>query len=428
MSQYANMIRALKTPWVMSRLTHLYGRRDGMLVAQTGRYIRLIKKHEELFGVSGQVQLISAPGRTELSGNHTDHNRGKVLAAAVNLDTVAAVSRRDDLRVRLCSEGYPTVELSLTELAPIPQEAGKTAALIRGVAARMQELGYAIGGFDAAVTSNVLSGSGLSSSAAFEVLVCAIFDSLYGQFQIPAPERAKIAQYAEYHYFGKPCGLMDQMASSVGGLVAIDFKKDEPDIKPLAYDFAAKGYALVVVGTGGSHDDLTADYAAIPLEMKQVAACFEEDVLRRVRPEQLMQELAAVRQKTSDRAVLRAMHFFQENKRVGDQTDALLRDDLQSFFKDVIASGRFSFMYLQNVYARPGEQQLSLALALAESLLGAGGAWRVHGGGFAGTTLNFVPLDQISSFTETMETAFGPRCCYQLDIRPEGAARIEGLD
>ncbi len=428
MNQYATMIRALKTPWVMSRLTHLYGRRDGMLVAQTGRYTRLVKRHEELFDVSGEVQLISAPGRTELSGNHTDHNRGKVLAAAVNLDTVAAVSRRDDLKVRLCSEGYPPVEISLTELDPSPAEEGKTASLIRGVAARMRELDYPIGGFDAAVTSNVLSGSGLSSSAAFEVLLCAIFDSLYGNFQIPAPERAKIAQYAENHYFGKPSGLMDQMASSVGGLVAIDFKKDEPDIKPLAYDFAAKGYALVVVSTGGSHDDLTADYATIPKEMKQVAACFGEEVLRRVRPEQLMQELASVRQKTSDRAVLRAMHYFQENKRVADQADALMRDDLQSFFLDLIASGRSSFMYLQNVYARPDEQQLSLALAMAENLLGKSGAWRVHGGGFAGTTLNFVPLAQVASFTESMEAVFGPHCCHQLDIRPEGAARIEGLE
>ncbi len=428
MSQYANMIRALKTPWVMQRLTHLYGRRDGMLVAQTGRYIRLLKKHEELFNVTGEVQLISAPGRTELSGNHTDHNRGRVLAAAVNLDTVAAVSRRDDLTVHLCSEGYPPVEVSLEELAPVPAEEGKTAALVRGVAARMKELGYPIGGFDAAVTSNVLSGSGLSSSAAFEVLLCAILDSLYGNFQITAPERAKIAQYAENHYFGKPSGLMDQMASSVGGLVAIDFKKDEPDIKPLAYDFAAKGYALVVVSTGGSHDDLTADYATIPQEMKQVAACFGEDVLRRVRPEQLFQELSSVRQKTSDRAVLRAMHFFQENSRVAEQTAALERDDLQAFFRDVVASGRSSFMYLQNVYARPNEQQLSLALALAESQLGHSGAWRVHGGGFAGTTLNFVPLAQVNSFTESMEAVFGAHCCHQLDIRPEGAARMDGLE
>lgn len=427
MSQYANMIRALKTPRVMSRLTHLYGRRDGMLVAQTARYTRLLKRHEELFNATGEVQLISAPGRTELSGNHTDHNRGKVLAAAVNLDTVAAVSRRNDLKVHLYSEGYPPVEISLEDLSPVPQEVGKTAALIRGVAAWMKELGYSIGGFDAAVTSNVLSGSGLSSSAAFEVLICAIFDSLYGDFKIPAPVRAQIAQYAEYHYFGKPCGLMDQMASSVGGLVAIDFKRDEPVIKPLSYDFAAKGYALVVVNTGGSHDDLTADYAAIPEEMKQVAACFGEDVLRRVRPEQLMQELGSVVKKTSGRAVLRAMHFFQENKRVADQTAALERDDLQSFFRDVIASGRSSFMYLQNVYARPGEQQLSLALAMAESLLGNDGAWRVHGGGFAGTTLNFVPLAQVDSFTEAMEAVFGPHCCYQLDIRPEGAARIEEL-
>lgn len=429
MNQYANMIRALKTPYVMSRLTHLYGRRDGMLVAQTARYTRLLKRHEELFNVSDEeVQLISAPGRTELSGNHTDHNRGKVLAAAVNLDTVAAVSKRDDMTVRLCSEGYPALEISLDNLAYVPAEVGKTAALIRGVAARMKELGYPIGGFDAAVTSNVLSGSGLSSSAAFEVLICAILDSLYGEFKISPIVRAQIAQFAENNYFGKPSGLMDQMASSVGGLVTIDFKKDEPDVKPISYDFAARGYALVVVNTGGSHDDLTADYASIPTEMKQVAAYFGEDVLRRVRPEQLMQEMSSVREKTSDRAVLRAMHFFNENKRVCDQVAALERDDLAAFYKDVIASGQSSFMYLQNVYARPNEQQLSLGLALAEDLLKSDGAWRVHGGGFAGTTLNFVPLDKVRTFTEAMEAAFGAHCCHQLDIRPEGAARIDGLN
>lgn len=425
MNQYAAMIRALKTPAVMARLTHLYGHRDGMLVAQTARYTRLLKKHEELFNVDGPVQLISAPGRTEISGNHTDHNRGRVLAAAVNLDTVAAVSPREDLTVRLHSDGYPELTLSLDDLSPSPREEGKTAALVRGVAARMRELGYPIGGFDAAVMSNVLSGSGLSSSAAFEVLLCAIFDSLYGGLKISAPDRAKIAQYAENHYFGKPSGLMDQMASSVGGLVTIDFKKDDPDIKPISYDFAARGYALVVVSPGGSHDDLTADYAAIPKEMKEVAACFGETVLRKVRPEQLFQEIATVREKTSDRAVLRAMHYFSENSRVADQVEALEKDDLQAFFRDVIASGRSSFMYLQNVYASPGAQQLSLALALAESMLGSAGAWRVHGGGFAGTTLNFVPLHRVASFTETMEAAFGPHCCYQLDIRPEGAARIE---
>ncbi len=427
MNQYASMIRALKTTPVMSRLTHLYGRRDGMLVAQTARYTRLLKRHEDLYNAPGIVQLISAPGRTELSGNHTDHNRGRVLAAAVNLDTVAAVSLRDDMTVRLSSDGYPAVEVSLKELSPVKEEEGKTASLVRGVAARMKELGFPIGGFDAAVTSSVLSGSGLSSSAAFEVLLCAIFDSLYGKFEMSPILRAQIAQYAENHYFGKPCGLMDQMASSVGGLVAIDFKKDEPDVKPIAYDFAARGYALVVVNTGGSHGDLTADYAAIPEEMKQVAACFGESVLRKVRPEQLLQEMASVRQKTSDRAVLRAMHFFHENKRVLDQTAALERDDPAAFFKDVIASGRSSFMYLQNVYAKPGEQQLSLALCLAEEMLSGRGAWRVHGGGFAGTTLNFVPLDQTDAFVEAMEAVFGPHSCHLLDIRPEGAARIEGL-
>ena len=423
MNYYANMIHNLKSPEVMDRLTHLYGSRDGMLVEQTTRYAGILKRHEELFHrEDGNVQLVSAPGRTEIGGNHTDHNRGMVLAAAVNLDTLAAVSPREDMRVRLFSDGYPGIELDLSDLAVHEEEKGTTTALVRGVAARMKELGYQIGGFDACVTSSVAPGSGLSSSAAFEVMICAVLDSLYNGFTIDYKLRAKISQYAENVYFGKPSGLLDQMASSAGGLVTVDFKHDDPDVRPMGFNFAAQGYALVVVATGGSHADLTDAYAAIPDEMKQVAGCFGEPYLRRVRYEEFLQAIPELRGKVSDRAILRAMHFYQENGRVSRQVAALDKGDLYAFLWEIICSGRSSYMYLQNVYATPADQSLSLALALAEEkLLHADGAWRIHGGGFAGTTLNFVPQKVLADFIKVMEGAFGRHCCHVLDIRPEGA-------
>ena len=427
MNQYANMIRNLKSPEGMQRLMHLYGNRDGMLVEQTARYTGILKRHEELFHETEQeVMLISAPGRTEIGGNHTDHNRGRVLAAAVNLDTLSAVSARKDMEVHLYSDGYPALVLDLNELAVVEAEKGTTAALIRGVAARMKELGYKIGGFNAAVTSSVASGSGLSSSAAFEVMVCAILDQLYNGFTLDFITRAKISQYAENVYFGKPSGLLDQMASSAGGLVTVDFRNDDPEVRAMNFDFAKYGYSLVVVATGGSHADLTDDYAAIPAEMKQVAACFEEPYLRRVRPEEFYQALPKLRGNVSDRALMRAMHFFEEDERVVRQVSALDRNDLFAFMWEIICSGRSSYMYLQNVYAHNDDQSLSLALAMAEHLLmDKDGAWRIHGGGFAGTTLNFVPDSQLKHFIETMENAFGEKCCHVLSIRSEGPAVVK---
>lgn len=427
MNQYANMIRNLRSPEGSQRLMHLYGDRDGMLVEQTARYTGLIKRHEELFHETEQdILLVSAPGRTEIGGNHTDHNRGRVLAAAVNLDTLAAVSARKDMEVHIYSEGYEPLVLDLTRLDVVEAEKGTTASLVRGVAARMKELGYQIGGFNAAVTSSVASGSGLSSSAAFEVMTCAILDELYNGFSIDFITRAKISQYAENVYFGKPSGLLDQMASSAGGLVTVDFRSDDPEVRAMNFDFAKYGYALVVVATGGSHADLTDDYAAIPAEMKQVAACFNEPYLRRVRPEEFYQAMPKLRGKVSDRALLRAMHFFEEDERVLRQVAALDRNDLFAFMWEIICSGRSSYMFLQNVYARSDDQSLSLALALAEHLLAdKDGAWRIHGGGFAGTTLNFVPAAQLRHFIDTMENAFGEHCCHVLDIRPEGPAVVK---
>lgn len=425
MTQYAKMIRQLKTPRVMKRLTALYGQRDGMLVSQTTRYTCLLKKHEELIGADGDVLLVSAPGRSEIGGNHTDHNRGKVLAAAINLDSLCAVSKRDDHAARVFSDGYEPFTVDLNELEPRSDERGTSQALVRGVAARMKELGYPIGGFDAVVNSTVASGSGLSSSASFEVMLCAAIDALYGSFSIDAETRAQIAQYAENRYFGKPSGLLDQMASSVGGLTYIDFKGDKACVKPLSYDFAAKGIALVVVSTGASHDDLTADYAAIPMEMAQVAAFFGEKVLRRVRPDQFWQSIPQLRAQVSDRAILRATHYFRENDRVTDEVEALKKDDLNAFLQLIIESGRSSYMLLQNVYAKPESQELSLALLMAQSILEGKGAWRVHGGGFAGTTLNFVPQADLTCFIKRMEAVFGRHSCTVLDIRPEGATCID---
>jgi galactokinase len=290
----------------------------------------------------------------------------------------------------------------------------------------MQQNGYRIGGFDAAVTSTVAGGSGLSSSAALEVMLTGVFDSLYNRFDMPYVLRAQISQMAENRYFGKPSGLLDQMASAAGGLVTVDFRdNDKPEVEPLSYDFASRGYALVVVATGGSHANLTDQYAAIPAEMKQVAACFGKQVLRGVTTDQLTAGLAFLRQTVSDRAIMRAVHFILENDRVPEQVAALKEDRIDDFLQLIIDSGRSSYMYLQNVFADNRDQSLSLALCLAEMMLKGKGAWRIHGGGFAGTTLNFVPLDMVEPFVDMMNRAFGEHACSVLNIRPTGAARIE---
>lgn len=421
----AEKISLVKADAVQKRIEELYGNRDGMVKRQSERFEKLLERFEKDFPESECVALVSAPGRTEIGGNHTDHNQGRVLAAAVNLDTVAAVAPRQDGKVCLNSEGYPPIQLDLQDLSIRGAEKGKTAGLIRGVAAGMTERGYRIGGFNATVTSTVASGSGLSSSAAFEVMVCAIFDKLYNGGTVPFVEQAKISQYAENAYFGKPSGLLDQMASAAGGLVTVDFRADEPDVKAMNYDFATKGYALAVVATGGSHANLTDHYAAIPAEMKAVAAQLGGKVLRDISEAQALENAGMLRKNTGDRAVMRAFHFFRENERVTRQVKALEEDRIGDFLKEITDSGYSSFMYLQNVYAPAGDQSLSLALCLAEEMLKEDGAWRIHGGGFAGTTLNFVPAGKLDRFVNVMENTFGKGCCQVLDIRPEGAAVIE---
>ena len=424
MSYADDLIRKLDTEAGREQLSRLYG--GEQLKAQQERYANLIRRHAELFGGRPDVQLVSAPGRTEIGGNHTDHNHGRVLAAAVNLDALCAASPREDLKVRFHSEGYDPIELDLGDPGPRKEEEGTTAALIRGVAAGMRKNGYRIGGFDAAVTSTVAGGSGLSSSAALEVMLTGVLDSLYNRFDMPYVLRAQISKQAENEWFGKPCGLLDQMASAAGGLVTVDFGDPEkPVVEALSYDFAKKGYALAVVATGGSHANLTGHYAAIPEEMKRVAACFGQEVLRGLTAEDLIDRADSLREKVSDRAILRAFHFIREDERVPRQVAALKEDRIGDFLRLIRESGRSSYMYLQNIYADPADQSLSLALCLAEELLREDGAWRIHGGGFAGTTLNFVPLDRVPTFVETMERAFGKGACTVLNIRPAGAARLE---
>ncbi|HPJ01374.1 MAG TPA: galactokinase family protein [Candidatus Limiplasma sp.] len=411
-----------------SQLADLYGKQADILQTQLERYQRLYDRHQETFHAGVQPLFLSAPGRIEICGNHTDHNRGKVLAAAVSLDTLAAVTPRDDTWVTVASEGHSPVKLNLDTLSPIDAEKGSATSLVRGIAFWLREHGYALGGFDAVTTSTVLPGSGLSSSAAFEVLVCAIFSALYNDNRINAVERAQCAQYAENVFFGKPSGLMDQMASSQGGMITIDFQTDEPKIEAISYDFAAKGFAIVVVNSGGSHDDLTHCYAAIPREMRLVAEHFGKAVLREVPADEFFRAIPSLRKAlpadVCDRAILRAQHFYEENTRVDRIADALRSDDLSSFLDGIIASGRSSALYLQNIYATPDRQEMMLALMAAETLLEGKGAWRVHGGGFAGTTLNFVPLTMLASFVNEMEALFGKGAAAVMSVRQKGPAVI----
>lgn len=427
MGNYMSATEHLYTPEAAARLAELYGKREGVQLYQIDRYRRVAKKHREYFGERDNFCFCSAPGRTEVCGNHTDHNAGRVLAAAVNLDTVAAVTPNNTGVVTLYSEGYqrPFV-VDLKDLEVKDSERETTLALIRGVAARMKALGYKIGGFDAVATSTVFKGSGLSSSAAFEVMTCAILDGLYNGFTMDGKLRAQIAQYAENVYFGKPCGLMDQMASSLGGLVAIDFRKPDPKVEAIQYDFAQQGYALAVVSTEGDHGNLTGEYAAIPREMKQVAACFGGKVLRDVLPEQVEGGIAQLKGKVPDRAILRALHFYDENRRVSELVEALKRDELFRFFELIVASGESSWKLLQNIYV-PGSDNQSLALALEVSrrMLEGRGAWRIHGGGFAGTILAFVPQAILGEYTQRMDAIFGAHACTVLDIRPCGASFLE---
>ena len=376
----------------------------------------------EVFGCLPQ-RYFSAPGRTEIGGNHTDHQRGRVLAAAVNLDTLAAVRVNGSGTIRILSEGYPMSVVELSSLEPKPEEVNSTPALIRGVAARFAQLGCPVQGFDAYCTSTVLPGSGLSSSAAYEVLIGTIINHLFFDARVSQAEVAQIGQYAENVFFGKPCGLMDQTASAVGNLVSIDFfDKDKPVITPVDFDFSSCGHALCIIDTRASHADLTDEYAAIPGEIRKVCAHFGKEVLTQIPEEEFYAAIPALRAECGDRAVMRCIHFYQDNARVPKQVAALQNGDFDGFLKLISESGRSSWMYLQNVIPAgyKEHQDVAVSLALCEHYLQGRGAFRVHGGGFAGTVQAFVPMDLLDEFRNGMDAALGQGACHVLSIRPQG--------
>ena len=409
------------------RLVHIYG--EAAVAAQKERYLKAIDEFAAIYGADREIGLYSVAGRSELSGNHTDHNHGCVVAASIDLDIIAVASPREDSVIRIKSEGFPedTVDYSVYN-APVKEKFGTSESIIAGMCAGFVKDGYAIGGFDAYTTSNVFKGSGLSSSAAFEDMVGNILNYIYNDGKVSNVEIAKLAQYSENVFFGKPCGLMDQVACAVGGIVAIDFADPKaPVIEKVDFDISGAGYNLCIVDTGGNHADLTDDYASVPAEMKAVAAHFGKSVLRELDESAIIGELPTLREKLGDRAVLRALHFFNENKRVAKQKAALIGGDLDAFFSEVLSSGRSSFCYLQNVYTTKNltEQGLSLALCLAEGYLGTKrAAWRVHGGGFAGTIQAYGPEKDVEGFRALMDGVFGEGKCIVLRIRPEGAVRI----
>jgi len=407
------------------QLKELYG---DQWQEQSQRYQQIRKGFEETFGSSEGAKFYSAPGRTEIGGNHTDHNHGRVLAASIDLDIVGMARRTDTGVARLRSLEYPRMdEVDLNDLEP-RQEASGSQAIIRGICARCKELGYKVGGFDCYTQTRVLKGSGLSSSAAFEILVVTVVSHLFNDGAIDPVTAAKIAQYAENVYFGKPSGLLDQMASSMGSVTAMDFADPEkPQVENVSFDLNAYGHALCVVDTGGNHADLTGDYASIPQEMKAVAKYFGKEFLREVDEVQFYNSLAELRKEVGDRAVLRAMHFFDDDRLAHEEAEALKAGDFQKFLGMVQASGKSSQERLQNVYSpsHPEEQGITLALTISEFLLQGKGACRVHGGGFAGTIQAYVPFDILDSYRAGMEKVFGKGSCYVLSVRGCGGVQVE---
>ncbi len=402
--------------------------KEEALASQRLRYENAVKTYKEYFASEGEnIRIFSAPGRTEVGGNHTDHNCGKVLAAGVDLDIVAVVEPIDEPVAVIKSEGFDENRIELGDLEVRENEKNTADALLRGVSKGFKDRGFKTGGFKAYTVSNVLKGSGLSSSAAFEVLIGTIFSYLYNEGKVHPIKIAQIAQFAENVYFGKPSGLMDQMASSVGGFVSIDFKDtDSPIIENINVDFDSFGHALCIVDTKGDHADLTPDYAAIPQEMKAIAEYFSVKTLRQICKQDIILNINVLREKFGDRAVLRAIHFFEENKRVDKLTNALKRNDFQAFLDSVNESGNSSYKYLQNVYSSSDvkHQGLSIGLNIAEYALQRKGASRVHGGGFAGTIQAFVPFELIKEFKMEMEKVFGKDSCHVLKIRPFGGCEV----
>ena len=399
---------------------------ESVLAYQQERYIKALESFKDIYGEK-EAEIYSAPGRSEVGGNHTDHQFGKVLATSINLDAIAIVAKRDDDVIDLKSEGYERIIVSLSSFDPAKAEKGTSQALIQGVASKLKEEGYKIGGFEAYVTSDVLNGAGMSSSAAFEVLIGNILSGLHNDMKIDPVFLAQAGQYAENVYFGKPCGLMDQMASSIGGLINIDFEDPQsPKIKKVEVDFEEYGHSLCIVDTKGSHADLTDEYAAIPEEMKRVAAYFGKEILKQVDKNEFYTNIPEIRKVAGDRAVLRAMHWFEETDRVIDQVNALEEENFEEFKKLIKSSGDSSFKYLQNVYSvkNLSRQEMAVGLALSDVILKGKGVSRVHGGGFAGTIQAFVPNDIVDIYKKNMEDIFGEDACHVLKIRKYGGMKV----
>jgi len=408
----------------------LYGEDQDVISRQRVRYSKAVEAFSVLFPEDKEgISIFSAPGRTEICGNHTDHQRGRVLAAAVDLDTIAVVSFRKEHVIRICSEGYPHIEVNIDALSAVPEEKGTTAALVRGMVSRFTDLGINVSGFDAYITSSVLSGSGLSSSAAFEMLIGKIIDCHDNHGGTGAAEIAKFGQYAENVYFGKACGLMDQMVSSVGGFVEIDFADaDSSKIDVHQCDLDKLGFSLIITDTKGSHADLSDEYSAIPEEMRSVARFFGKDVLREVDENEFFSRISELKKDSqiNDRAILRSAHFFSENARVKRAASALDKGNIRGFLDQVNASGESSERLLQNLFctSRPKAQEIPLALMLSRKILGEEGACRVHGGGFAGTIQAFVPKTKEAEYVRTLESVYGQGSCHILHIRPCGSIKV----
>ena len=415
----------LKSQGCQERLREIYVD-EGVIAYQTRRYQEALHKFEELFGVQ-DVEIYSAPGRSEVGGNHTDHQHGEVLAASINLDAIAVVSKSKEKVIKLLSDGYPMISVDLKDLEMRKGETGTSAGLIRGMAYGLKKNGHQIGGFCAYVTSDVLNGAGMSSSAAFEVLVGTILSGLYNDMSISPVEIAQVAQYSENVYFGKPCGLMDQMACSVGGLIHIDFADPKnPVVEKVDVDFSAYHHSLCITDTKGSHADLTDDYALIPQEMKKVAKFFGKDFLREIEVEEFYQKIPKIREACGDRPVLRALHFFEEDKRVELEVAALREGNFQGFLKTVQESGDSSFKYLQNIYTNKDvqNQSVSMGLAVSDSILSGHGVSRVHGGGFAGTIQAFVSDDFVETYRDKLDHLYGKGSCHVLKVRPFGGIQF----
>ncbi len=420
------LLNYVKENSLNAKLADIYGEEN--VESQKERYVEAISDFLSIYG-EREVSIFSVPGRSEISGNHTDHNHGKVLAGSINLDIIAIASKTDDGVIRIKSKGFDEDKIDTnTYTEPKESDYFKSGALIAGMAKAFANAGYNKGGYIAYTTSNVFKGSGLSSSAAFEVMVGNILNYFYNDGKVDNVEIAKMAQYSENVFFGKPCGLMDQMACAVGGFVYIDFEDTKnPKIEKIDFNLSGAGYALCIVNTGGNHADLNDDYASVPSEMKAVAKELGCEYLRQTCLGEVLANVKELREKVGDRAILRAYHFFNENDRVSAQASYLKENDVDSFLEFVIKSGNSSFKFLQNVYTTKNvsEQGLSLALAITENILcDTGAAWRVHGGGFAGTIQAFVPFEQVSAYKEEIDSALGDGACHILRIRPYGAIQV----